>query len=234
MTEPVQHLRTVPLFPLATVALFPAVRLPLYIFEPRYQQMTGVALEGERVIGMVTVVPSGRTADPATMAGDPEIYPIGCLGLIQAAKRRSDGTWDIALEGIARFEVDRELDRPEGRLYREARVRMLDEEHAAEPEAEAQEEIDRLRVEVHRSYGAALRLLAPQHVDAFHAQNFDTVSDDLYANTVCLSLDIDTVEKQGLLECPGTRARLERVLAVLEFKIAELNARGSSTSKTLQ
>ncbi|MDP6980640.1 MAG: LON peptidase substrate-binding domain-containing protein [Myxococcota bacterium] len=228
MTETAQHLRTIPLFPLATVALFPAVRVPLYIFEPRYREMTEAALEGERVIGMVTVLPEGRTA----MAGDPEIHPIGCLGLIDGAKRRPDGTWDIALEGIARFEVECEIDKPEGRLFRDARVRMLDEEAVSQPAQ--QEEIDRLRVEVHRSYGAALRLLAPQYVDAFHARDFDSVPDDVYVNTVCLSLDIDTVDKQCLLECPGTRARLERVLAVLEFKIAELNARGSATSKTLQ
>lgn len=224
MADDAERLRTIPLFPLPTVSLFPAVRAPFFIFEPRYRQLTADALAGEKVIGMVTVVPAGREA----MAGDPEVYPIGCLGWIDSAKQRPDGTWDIALEGVSRFAIEEELSKPEGRLYREARVRML------EDEPDSRDAVDRLRAEVHRSYGAVLAQLAPQYVDAYNAQNFEVIPDDVYANTVSLSLDIDPVEKQSLLDSPSISARLERVLAVLEFQLAASGAGSSGDSKTLQ
>jgi uncharacterized protein len=46
-----------PIFPLPTVVLFPNVFLPLHIFEPRYRQMIGDALAGDRIIGMVLLRP---------------------------------------------------------------------------------------------------------------------------------------------------------------------------------
>ena len=217
-------LRTIPLFPLATPALFPAVRVPLFIFEPRYRQMTEAALAGERVIGMCTVVPTGRPG----MQGDPQLHPIGCLGLIDAAKQRPDGTWDIAVEGISRFEIQSELDKPEGRLFREAHVRVLEEEVASA------DIVAQLRTRVHDRYRELLGLLAPQAVEEFEAQDFDSIPDDVYANTVSLSLDVDPIEKQSLLESAGVPSRLERVLTVLEFKIAETSTPNSPGSGTLQ
>ena len=41
-----------PLFPLANVVLFPQLRVPLYIFEPRYRQMIEAALAGNARIGI--------------------------------------------------------------------------------------------------------------------------------------------------------------------------------------
>ena len=46
-----------PLFPLPNVVLFPDVCLPLLIFEPRYRQMLAHALHGDRLIGMVLLMP---------------------------------------------------------------------------------------------------------------------------------------------------------------------------------
>ena len=51
---------------------------PLHLFEPRYRALARDVLEGERMIGMVTVRPD-RVDD---MSGDPPIFPIGCAGLV--------------------------------------------------------------------------------------------------------------------------------------------------------
>ena len=46
----------IPLFPLPSVVLFPGAMVPLFVFEPRYRQMTAHVLEGDaRRIGMVAV-----------------------------------------------------------------------------------------------------------------------------------------------------------------------------------
>ena len=68
---------TIPIFPLPTVVLFPNVFLPLHIFEPRYRQMIGDALSGDRLIGM-TLLKEAATADDAL----PAVYGVGCSGVI--------------------------------------------------------------------------------------------------------------------------------------------------------
>ena len=52
---------------------FPNVFLPLHIFEPRYREMVGDALAGDRLIGMVLL----RAGWETDYEGRPEIYPVG-------------------------------------------------------------------------------------------------------------------------------------------------------------
>lgn len=216
----------IPLFPLASVVLFPHLRVPLYIFEPRYRQMTEAALAGDRLIAMVTVVPDQRDA----MAGDPDVYAIGCAGHIETCERRGDGTYDITLLGKHRIEIERELERPEGQLYRTAAVQILaDEDAASDPS-----EVARLRAEVHRRYGEWLERTAPGYVERFRSTNFAAIPPSLYANSISLSLTVDPIEKQSLLEASSTRARLERLLAVLDFELAQATTRGPLNPTTLQ
>ena len=200
--------------------------MPLYIFEPRYRQMTEAALRGNRLIGMATTKP-----DPiGSMILEPELYPVGSAGVIETFERRKDGTFDITLEGMFRFEIEQELEKPDGQLFRSARVKVLDD---ADSDVDAAE-VERLRSEVHRNYGALLARVAPQFLDEFHTTAFDSIPDDVYANTVSLSLDIDPIEKQSLLTSPSTRARLERVLAVLVFELADEPMRRPSNRPTIQ
>ena len=114
---------TIPIFPLANVVLFPKLRVPLYIFEPRYRQMTREALDGARRIGMVTVRPD-HIEDTA---GDPPIFSIGCEGRIVQSELLADGGYNVVLLGARRFEILSEQ-LPDGdRLYRTAEVALLSE-----------------------------------------------------------------------------------------------------------
>src|SRR5262245_21798187 len=92
---------TIPIFPLPNVVLFPNVFLPLHIFEPRYCQMVSDALSGERMIGMVLLQP-GYESDHD---GAPDVYEIGCAGLITHVERLSDGRFNIVLRGLERFRI---------------------------------------------------------------------------------------------------------------------------------
>lgn len=221
-----QPVESLPLFPLASVVLFPHIQIPLYIFEPRYREMTEAALRGNRMIGMVTVVPDQLD----DMSGDPAVFPIGCAGHIESFERREDGSYDIVIEGVSRFEIDHEPARPEGQGYREARVHLLAEAETADDDPE----IRRLRAEVHRRYGELLARVAPDYIEQFQSDIFEAIPDTVYVNTVSLSLDIDAIEKQSLLESPTTRERLERVIVVLDFQLAESQTHGSSNPATLQ
>lgn len=221
-----ERVEFLPIFPLDSVVLFPRVRVPLYIFEPRYRQMTEAALGGSGRIGMVTVVP-----EQVDLIGhDPELFPIGCAGQIKSSKKRGDGTYDILLEGVFRFRIEREIDRPEGQLYREAQVAILPDDES-EPTGP---EIQQLRTQVHQRYDRLLERIAPEHLEHFRSMGFDTMPHAVYANTISVSLSIDTVEKQSLLESSSTLVRLERLLAVLEFKLAEPLSRGPSNPASIQ
>jgi Lon protease-like protein len=221
-----ERVEFLPVFPLASVVLFPHVRVPLYIFEPRYRQMIEAALHGAGRIGMVTVLPD----QVDLIGGDPEIFQIGCAGRIESCKKRGDGTYDILLLGESRFRVEREIDPPDGQLYREAQVAILPDESSVPPGSE----IDGLRNQVHQYYDQLIERIAPEHLEQFRSMGFDVMPHAVYANTVSASLNIDAAEKQSLLESASTTIRLERLLAVLEFKLAESSTAGPSSPTTVQ
>ncbi len=81
-----------PLFPLRVV-LLPGATLPLHIFEDRYKEMIGEALQNGTEFGVV-------------QAGDKGILNIGCTATVrEVVNRYDDGRMDIVSIGRRRFEI---------------------------------------------------------------------------------------------------------------------------------
>ena len=81
-----------PLFPL-NVVLFPRTPLPLHIFEDRYKEMIGAAIESHEEFGVV-------------LAGDKGIVNTGCTAVIEKVlKTYDDGRMDVLAVGRRRFEI---------------------------------------------------------------------------------------------------------------------------------
>lgn len=81
-----------PLFPLGVV-LLPHNRVPLHIFEPRYQEMIGEAIGADSEFGVV-------------LANDKGIANLGCSArVLEVTRRHPDGRFDIVSLGLRRFEV---------------------------------------------------------------------------------------------------------------------------------
>lgn len=193
---------TLPLFPLPNSVLFPNVFLPLHIFEPRYRQMVGDALAGDRLIGMVLLRP-GWEAD---YDGRPDIYPVGCAGLITFSEQHPDGRYNIVLRGLEKFRV---LGEEMSGLYRVARVEGLMEEPTAGDRAIVRAERQRLE-----------SLLVPQP----QGRGVDpkvppSMSDEDLVNALAQYLDLEAVEKQALLEREGLVARCRSLIDLLEMKV---------------
>ena len=112
---------TIPIFPLPSATLFPNASHPFRIFEPRYRTMVVDAMEGDRIIGMVTLRP-GFEAD---YEGRPPIDLIGCAGVITYYEVLPNGEFNIVLGGLVKFRVLGEED--DSRIYRLARVEPLEE-----------------------------------------------------------------------------------------------------------
>lgn len=84
--------RLIPLFPLQVV-VFPRTHLPLHIFEDRYKQMVGAAIENSTEFGIV-------------LAKDDGIVNAGCTVLVEkVVEKYPDGRMDILTRGQRRFEI---------------------------------------------------------------------------------------------------------------------------------
>ncbi len=191
------------LFPLPNVVLFPHLVLPLHIFEPRYRQMTTDALAGDRLIAMVLL----QTGWEPHYEGLPALYPIACLGRIQAEQRLPDGRFNLQVRGLTRVRILEEIN--DDKLYRSAKVEMLQEQPA--------------RPEVDRKLRTTLLEVVPgwcqSHGPA--AEVFPKViRSNLPLGIVCdvlgFSLPLSVEFKQKLLENLSVESRARNLLAHLE------------------
>lgn len=205
----------IPIFPLSNVVLFPQVHCPLHIFEPRYRQMIDASLAGAKRIGMVTVRPEHRAA----IGGDPPLFTIGCLGDIQQARRHDDGRYDIVLFGARRFRIVEEIPRDDSRLYRLARVEILEERFDAAREGIP---LQGLRADAIDLLTQLLRYVAPDSAHELDPRKFSGIDDTAFVSALCQMLELPAAEKQGLLEAEGPTPRCERLVAILQFRLAEL------------
>ena len=195
---------TLPIFPLPNVVLFPNVFLPLHIFEPRYRQMVTDALAGERMIGMVLLQP-GFEDD---YEGQPDVYDVGCAGLITHVERLTDGRFNIVLRGLERFRIVGEEDVSPTIMYRRAYISPL-----AEAEASNTQELlkgERQKLEA---------LLAPLFSGTLAARGLpQQMPDDELINALAQYLELEPIEKQALLERDGALARCRSLVELLEMK----------------
>lgn len=103
---------TIPVMALSGTVLFPHAVLPLYIFEERYRQMLADVLEQDRLFAIFNTTGCAGEYE-GDVSGNPELATIGTVGIVRAAHRNSDGTSNLALQGIRRVRlVERLADLP--------------------------------------------------------------------------------------------------------------------------
>jgi uncharacterized protein len=90
------------MFPLGGV-VFPHSVLPLYVFEPRYRDLTTDCLAGDGVFGIVLIERGSEVGGGDTRFG------VGTCTRIMRADRSSDGRWWLVAAGEHRVRVTRWL-----------------------------------------------------------------------------------------------------------------------------
>jgi hypothetical protein len=190
----------IPIFPLPSVVLFPHVCLALHVFEPRYREMVGDVLRGDRLIGMA-LLKAGWEAD---YEGRPPVYEIGCAGLVSHAERLDDGCYDIVLHGLEKFRIRGER---ADRSYRIAAIETIDEDMPSSGSAlgPLRERLEALVA--HVAGGSRPDLRIPP-----------AISDHELVNALGQYLPLEPVEKQALLERDGALDRAESLIELLEMK----------------
>ncbi len=191
---------TIPIFPLPDVMLFPSMARPLHIFEPRYRALVADALNGDRLIGMVMLLP-GYEQD---YEGRPPIYAIGCAGRIANVEALPDGSYNILLHGLVKFRVTSE---DHSRPYRLAHVEALHESTA---------DADRAALAEQR---AELTTLLMAIVPSSNRPP-QALPDENLVNGIAQYADIDPLDRQDLLELDGPLARAQLLIDLLDTQVS--------------
>ena len=202
---------TLPIFPLSGVLLLPGGKLPLNVFKPRYLAMVFEALAGHRMIGMVQPLqPGGYAGDGIpTDDGRPPVHRIGCAGRIVSFNETEDGRLLLALSGVSRFEIVRELDLAQGGYRRVSSV--FSPFRADLDHADDDVELDRERL---------MAGLAAFFRSRNLSTDWDAVKQAADANLVAslsMVLPFGPAEKQALLEAADSTARAKLLVAFLEM-----------------
>ena len=202
---------TLPIFPLSGVLLLPGGKLPLNVFEPRYLAMIFDSLAGHRMIGMVQPMqPGGYAGDGLPVQdGKPKVHKVGCAGRIVSFNETEDGRLLLALSGVCRFQIGRELEPAQGG-YR--RVSSLFAPYRADlDQVDEAIELDRERLM------AALAAFFRSRSLSTDWEAVKQAADRNLVTSLSMVLPFGPVEKQALLEAADSAARAKLLVAFLEM-----------------
>lgn len=196
----------VPLFPLQAV-LFPQTRLPLHVFEPRYQTLVRDCLAQAMPFGVVAIRQGADTDANAAC------HSVGTMAIIERVVRLPRGRLNLVVVGGERF---RTLRRVPGRTYLQAEVEPVADLGASPTPLFA---AARLRVAYDRYRASLLRL-------GIRIPEFGDLPRDPIGLTWAVGghLVVELHSKQLLLEERSQVNRIETELALLrrEATLVEL------------
>lgn len=195
---------SVPLFPLNTV-LFPQMPLTLHIFEERYRQMVRDLREsGDRFC--VALIHEGEE-----VGGDAEPCTVACLADVVHLRPLPNGRYFMIAVGAERVRI-LSLDKS-SKPYMIGRVERWPES-SVEAGSPLVSRVSRLFME----YADYLMKLTGEPLGDFTLpEDADTLS-----YIVATALQISTPDRQELLEIPGTKARLQAEVVLLQSELPVL------------
>ena len=196
----------IPIFPLSNAIFFPNTVLPLNIFEPRYKQMIEDSLEKNKFIGMAQ--PNLQNLQ----SSKPDIFNVGCVGIVQKHNKTSEGTYLVNLEGLVRFKVIKELKTE--KLYRTFKVSYLD--FSSDLEENNKKEIDTKStlelIEKTKKFFKMFQLSTDWRM-------IEKVEPNKLINSLAMICPFTSAEKQRLLETTSIRERNEILNQIINFYI---------------
>ena len=207
--------KEIPLFPLNNILLLPRSRLPLNLFENRYLHMFDHALKADRMIGMIQPRESAKNSSKK-----PDLYDVGCAGLIVAFSQTNDNRYEIVLKGVSRFKVIKEKELFNG--FRRAKIKFdsFKKDLAAESLSSSN---DRANFEKKvKTY------LEKQNVNA-DWQAIEASSDEDLVNSISMGCPFSNIEKQALMEAKNISERFKVLSSLLDMSINDSESYQSSS-----
>jgi ATP-dependent Lon protease len=201
-----------PALPLKETVVFPQSMTPLAIGQERSVKLVEDAVDGERLLALVTV----KNPDAEEPAWD-DLYEIGTAAVIHKMIRVPDGTLRILVQGLHRVRLeDRVADEP----YLLGRFAEVPDVAEDSPELQA------LIRNVQNLFGRVISLVPylPDELELAAANVDDPAA---LSHLVASTLRIKTEEKQRLLELTDVAARLREISVILnrELEVVELGSK---------
>jgi ATP-dependent Lon protease len=201
-----------PVLPLKETVVFPQSMTPLAIGQERSVKLIEDAVDGERVLALVTVENS-----EADQPGWDDLYEIGTAAVVHKMIRVPDGTLRILVQGIKRVRLDRRLKEEPYLVGEFSEVPDVNEES---PEVEA------LTRNVQTLFGRVISSVPylPDELELAAANVDDPAA---LSHLVASTLRIKTEEKQHLLELTDIGQRLREISLILnrELEVVELGSK---------
>jgi ATP-dependent Lon protease len=197
---------SLPLLPIRDAVVFPSMILPLFVGREVSVQAIEAALEGDRLLALVT------QRDPDIEAPGPEdLYQTGTAGMIMRLMRLPDGRLKVLVQGLAKISVDRVL-RTEP--YISAMVSELPAPPAPEWSVEIEALIRSVREKVEELL--PLRHLPPEILSVTASVDEPGRLADLVASNLRLRVE----ESQEVLEVADPVRRLRKIDSLLRRELA--------------
>jgi len=197
----------VAIVPVRNTLLFPSVVMPLSVGRPRSVAAVQYAVRAQAPIG-VLLQRDPEKADP----GPADLYEIGTIGMILRYVTAQDGSHHLICRGEQRFRVVEFL---EEQSFLAARI-----ERIAEPETTGAE-VEARFMQLKERALEALQLI-PNAPDELKDTVRSVESPSVLADMVASFLDLKIEEKQQVLETIDPKARLDRVLWFLAYRLEVL------------
>lgn len=201
-----------PLFPLGTV-LFPGLLLPLHIFEERYRRLVehlvGLPEGQPRRFGVVAI----REGWEVGAAGVKALHTVGCTAELREVEAYPDGRFDLVSHGVQRFHlgpVDDSLP------YLTGTVELIEESDG--------EGADLLAPGVGRLFRCYRDTLLEVRGQSGAEPPQPPSDSHVLSYLVAAAMVLDLEDKQRLLACADTAARLREELTLLRREAALVRA----------
>lgn len=211
----------IPIFPLPNVTFFPRTLLPLHVFEPRYREMIGGCLAGDRMLG-VALLREGWQKD---YFGRPPIHRTFGVGKIIDHEELDDGCFNIMVEGLWRARLVNEFDTTP---YRTGHVAVLQDgpiDHIHDDIAMVHRDLiddcDKL-AELLPEYQETLR-------NVWGVHPHPCVAGDMLA----ASIVIDSYDRQSILEEPDPLRRMRLVAIQIKNILHQLSGEGAEAEEEI-
>jgi Lon protease-like protein len=192
--------KQVPVMPLPGTLLFPHALLPLYIFEPRYQEMLEHALREHRMFCIALVKPQRTQWNSID-----DFFHVAGIGLIRACVGRGDGTSNLILQGLQRVRFSGfEQSAP----FPIARIEPLESETASSVDTDA---LGAKVLELYSKLKETGRQL-PEKLDQYLSHLADT---EMLADLMAATFINDPLRRQEVLEELALNQRLRLIIQYL-------------------
>jgi Lon protease-like protein len=137
--------------------------------------------------------------------GNPPVFSMGCVGRLANVQPMADGRSNILLQGLERFEIEREW---YDKAYREATISIT----VRGTETSLDPTVRQRLFTILESY-----LLSRDDVPTCQELFREEVGDEIVVNTLSTYLECTPLEKQFLLEADSLHQQARRLSDLIEF-----------------